>query len=226
LVKLNIGCGPNFFPFDGWINYDKEDFTTYAEWLRNADPSWTPGNQKNLVNYIQGGGAIDFRKQDLRAGFPQHADGSVDAIYLGQMIEHINPMCEAPKFIGECRRMLRPGGVLRIATPDLELLINAYNNGEMGRFSSEQPEFYTSMDAGSQLAYLMFGSAGEKCTWDNYEGHMFLYSRKSMETCLSNAGFQPPFFFYSEQGQSTDMALAKEVFDAGMTHSFIAEAVR
>ena len=36
LVKINIGCGPNIFPFDGWVNYDHaESLNNYWVFMKN-----------------------------------------------------------------------------------------------------------------------------------------------------------------------------------------------
>ena len=52
-------------------------------------------------------------------------DGSVDAIYSSHLIEHLSPRF-ALRFLQEGFRVLKPGGVLRLATPDLEKLAFEY----------------------------------------------------------------------------------------------------
>jgi len=41
------------------------------------------------------------------------------------MLEHF-PKAEAAQFIKECYRVLKPGGIIRIAVPDLEQIVNNY----------------------------------------------------------------------------------------------------
>jgi len=224
-MKLNIASGPNVFPFPGWINYDRESVASYIEAMKTYDETGVPDHQKKLINYLKTGGQIDFKVHDLRGGFPQHANNSVTSIYFGQAIEHINPIYELPKFLSECYRMLIPGGLIRITTPDLDLLIQAYLNGQMDKFSIEQPAFYKNAHPSAQLAFLMYGACGPSCTWDNYEGHMFLFTRASMTAVLQAAGFKEIEFYY-ETGKSKDLVMAKEAVDAGMTHSFITEAIK
>lgn len=225
-MRLNIACGPNVFASDKWINYDREDMRSYFEALKQFKSfAGMPEHQAKLARYLQGGGTLDFRMRDLRKGFPEHASGSIDAIYLGQMIEHVNPFYEARPLIIECKRMLKPGGVLKITTPDIDILIDAYKNGDMAKFASEQPAFYKDFHPSAQLAMLMYGSSGQHCTWDNYEGHMFLYSRASISMLLAGSGFNPPFTFYQEGGMSIDQVMAEEAVDAGMSHSLAVEAV-
>lgn len=226
IVKLNIGCGPNVFPFPGWTNYDREDISGYLEAIRAMSESDIHDvNQRNLVKYAKSE-PIHFEVRDLRVGFSDHPDGSVDSIYVGQLIEHLNPIHEAPAFVRECYRMLRPGGVLRMTTPDLDILINSYLDGSTDKFIPDLPNFYKNAIPSDRLSYILYGSAGANCTWERYEGHMHMYNRDSMSRLFSEAGFKSPFFFYSVSGDSRCSVMSKEVFDAGMTHSFISEAVR
>jgi SAM-dependent methyltransferase len=48
-----------------------------------------------------------------------------DAVYHSHVLEHL-PRDEAPSFLSECFRLLKPGGVLRIAIPDLETICRVY----------------------------------------------------------------------------------------------------
>jgi hypothetical protein len=221
---MNIGCGPNVFPHPGWVNYDREDMSIYlGHMMATVSSVGMPDHQKRLVEYLQSGNQIDCRVHDLRDGFSQHENGCAESIYLGQVIEHVNNIYEAPTLIGECRRMLKPGGVLRITTPDLDLVIQAYLNGRMNDYAHEQPAFYAAASPSAQLAHIMYGAAGPKCTWNHYEGHMFLYAKESMRDLLMAAGFSQAPVFYYETGKSLDETLAREVVDAGMSHSFITE---
>ena len=52
-------------------------------------------------------------------------DNSFDAVYSEHMFEHILPM-DGSAFIKEMYRVLKPGGVLRVTTPDLEKYLNGY----------------------------------------------------------------------------------------------------
>jgi glycosyltransferase involved in cell wall biosynthesis len=61
---------------------------------------------------------------NLRKGIPL-ANDYADAIYQSHVLEHF-PKAEAPQFIAECFRVLRPGGVLRVAIPDLEPIAKLY----------------------------------------------------------------------------------------------------
>jgi SAM-dependent methyltransferase len=61
---------------------------------------------------------------DLRQPLPFSAD-SFTAAYAAHVVEHLAPI-EARRLLGEMRRLLAPGGVVRIVVPDLEGIARAY----------------------------------------------------------------------------------------------------
>lgn len=56
---------------------------------------------------------------------PMFGDGSVDVIYCCHAFEYFDRV-EARRVLEEWRRVLRPGGVLRLAVPDFEALVEVY----------------------------------------------------------------------------------------------------
>lgn len=64
------------------------------------------------------------RNCDLARGVPM-PDASCDAVFNSALLEHLRPQA-AVGFIGECHRILKPGGILRIGVPDLEGIARAY----------------------------------------------------------------------------------------------------
>jgi hypothetical protein len=63
-------------------------------------------------------------QHDLTRGIP-FPDSSFDLVYHATMLSQLRPVDVAPLMI-ECRRVLKPGGVLRIATEDLEQMCRIY----------------------------------------------------------------------------------------------------
>jgi predicted SAM-dependent methyltransferase len=63
-------------------------------------------------------------RHDLRHGVP-FPDATYDLVYNSTMLSMLRPS-EALKFIQECRRVLKPGGVLRVVTEDLEQMCRVY----------------------------------------------------------------------------------------------------
>jgi len=62
---------------------------------------------------------------DSRDGLPFN-DGSVDVIFMEHMFEHLDYDLEALPLLRECRRCLKPGGVLRIIVPDAGRYLKMY----------------------------------------------------------------------------------------------------
>jgi hypothetical protein len=68
--------------------------------------------------------ASSVRAHDLRKGIP-YPDRTFDAVYHSHVLEHF-PKQIAPVFLRECYRVLKPGGVIRVAVPDLEQIVRLY----------------------------------------------------------------------------------------------------
>ena len=57
-----------------------------------------------------------------------YADGSVDEILASHVLEHF-PRQDVPKVLGEWARVLRPGGRIRVAVPDMKWCLQQYAAG-------------------------------------------------------------------------------------------------
>jgi predicted SAM-dependent methyltransferase len=61
---------------------------------------------------------------DIRKCLP-FADEAIDVVYCSHVLEHLSRQ-EAASLLGQMRRVLRPGGVIRVVVPDLETLAREY----------------------------------------------------------------------------------------------------
>lgn len=52
-------------------------------------------------------------------------DESIDIVFTEQFIEHLSQV-QAIHFLSEAHRILKPGGIIRQSTPDMEKLVNLY----------------------------------------------------------------------------------------------------
>lgn len=66
----------------------------------------------------------DVIKHDLRKGIPL-SDRTCEAVYHSAVIEHFDRPT-ALSFLRDCYRVLKPGGVVRVGTPDLEQQCRIY----------------------------------------------------------------------------------------------------
>jgi predicted SAM-dependent methyltransferase len=120
---------------------------------------------------------------DAGRRFP-FADAQFDWIYSEHLIEHLN-FTGGARQLAECRRVLRPGGRLRIATPDLAFLIALHRDapGELERAYVERATalYYPSAAAPSPT----FAINNFFRNW----GHRFLYDEPTLRAALDGAGF-------------------------------------
>jgi SAM-dependent methyltransferase len=74
--------------------------------------------RKGWLNFDLYPASEEVRQANIINGVPL-ADGAADFVYHSHVLEHL---CreDARRFLQECHRILKPGGVLRIAVPDLE----------------------------------------------------------------------------------------------------------
>ena len=63
---------------------------------------------------------------DVRQGLP-FADESVDGVFSEHFLEHLT-LDEGTRFLRECRRVLKRGGRVRVATPDLDHTVMKYQS--------------------------------------------------------------------------------------------------
>lgn len=103
---------------------------------------------------------------DLRRGLPL-PDACVSLIYADQCIERLE-FAPAQALLRECRRVLVPGGVLRLATPDLTEALAAFAGA--------------AADTGADQRVRALNQA--------FRGaHHYLYDEAELRRCLREAGF-------------------------------------
>jgi predicted SAM-dependent methyltransferase len=119
---------------------------------------------------------------DCRKKLP-FRDGTVDRIRCEHVFEHLHKREEAPAFLGECLRCLRPGGVLRVIVPDLQLFIEAYQ--------ADTPEAWKQL--GYDLDQLPGGLRTPmdilNYTFRQNGEHKYAYDFLTLKLGLENAGF-------------------------------------
>lgn len=62
----------------------------------------------------------------------QFPDGSVAEVYASHVFEHLGYQKELPTVLAGIRRILRPGGCLRVSVPDLEILCRMFIHPDLG----------------------------------------------------------------------------------------------
>ncbi|NPC54145.1 class I SAM-dependent methyltransferase [Caenimonas soli] len=120
---------------------------------------------------------------DATKPFP-FEEGTFDYIYSEHMIEHI-PWREGLFMLRECRRVLKPGGVLRVATPDLKVLLDLYAGPHK---PVEERYIHWITDTFLDGVKVYKPSFVINNAFHNW-GHQFLYDAELLAMALREAGF-------------------------------------
>jgi predicted SAM-dependent methyltransferase len=121
---------------------------------------------------------------DATRRFP-FKDDTFDYVYSEHMIEHIE-YDSALFMLRECFRVLRPGGKIRMSTPDLRVLAGLLSN-EKTPAETFYVDWMTTKfvpEANSCKEVFLINNAFR--AW----GHQFLYDRETIEMTMKKVGFQ------------------------------------
>jgi predicted SAM-dependent methyltransferase len=177
-VRVNIGCGVT--PTEGWANFDNSLAARMAWWpvpvraltvLRVID--------RRSCDFLKIARDCGIRFADATARIP-FADRSVDAVYSSHMIEHLDRR-EARAFLREARRVLQPGGVLRVAAPDLALLVKGYVT------TGDADDFIAGTHLGQERPVGLGPRLRAALTGPRH--HLWMYDSRSLSRLLREAGF-------------------------------------
>ena len=125
-------------------------------------------------------------------------DSSVDVAYSEHMIEHV-PLSAAVAMLRELHRVMKPGGKLRIATPDMDNILQlkraAPSNLQLHYIQWSNKEFGDGLERTSpqNACYAMNRMFH---AWE----HRFIYDRATLASVIAEAGFRDVRF--CEIGQS------------------------
>jgi len=201
-AMVNLGCGTRMHR--GWNNVD---FSYYARLV----------HRPRLTKTLRYVGLLsaeryarlqsidpDMVRWDLRKGIP-FPDATFDVVYHSHVLEHIDRV-HVPTFLGECRRVLRSNGVLRVVVPDLKELIRNYCATLPASDSSPPPASDAHELAVDRLLEQMvreepFGAGNQHAVVQAVERalrgdarkagelHRWMYDRYTLRAALEAAGF-------------------------------------
>jgi SAM-dependent methyltransferase len=177
-MRVNIGCGAT--PTSGWTNFDNSlaiRLSRRALLLRALQlAGLVDASSRDLAAVAR---AEDIRFADAVRRIPC-PDGSVDVVYSAHMIEHLD-RGEAQRFLAEVRRVLRPGGIIRLAAPDLALLADRY------QFTQDADEFVLSTYMTQERPAGLRSRA--KLALIGPRHHLWMYDGSSLTRLLRDGGF-------------------------------------
>jgi predicted SAM-dependent methyltransferase len=178
LQRVNVGCG--LTPTAGWINFDNSPALRLPVPLLKLMTVAGLASQESL-KFSEAAPRLGIRRA-VAWRLPLR-NGSVGVVYSSHMLEHLEPV-EARLFLREVRRVLNPGGVLRLAVPDLLKLVQDYlasgdADGFVSRTRLASPSYRTPR---SRLRVIVAGA----------RHHLWMYDGRSLGALLRAEGFVSP----------------------------------
>lgn len=126
-------------------------------------------------------------------------DNSCDVVFCSHVFEHI-PHTKLPIVISEINRVLRPDGMCRILTPDLEIIARAYVNRDEEFFRKaklEDESLRVDLGMGGMMMNFIVSPGQDTVLLDrgmnNFiagYAHLYSYDYNMLEIMLSKLGFK------------------------------------
>jgi SAM-dependent methyltransferase len=177
-MRVNIGCGAT--PTEGWVNFDNS-------WAVRAARQPLLLHGLRLVGILGRqslGLAAAARMENIRWANAVRQipcpDSAADVVYSSHMIEHLD-RDEARRFLAEVRRVLRPGGIVRLAVPDLGRLLDDY----LGARDADEFVRRTNLTQPRPVGLL----ARLRAALIGPRHHLWMYDGASLSELLHLAGF-------------------------------------
>ena len=209
--RLNLGCGPNAPA--GWVNVDG----SWNAWFSHHPHLRAALRRTGIINSSNQGAQWNVSPvvHDLRKPLP-FPENSICAIYGSHVLEHLYRV-EADALIAECKRVLKPGGVLRLVVPDLQSLVLEYVKNRNGGSTpttrwaaadrlNEKLAFRGAQPPRGNILFRFYA------LWKDFHSHKWMYDSDSLSHYLEVAGFQP---VAQKEFRCSDIPGIEEVEDPG-----------
>ena len=135
---------------DGWINIDNNSDNN----IKKLDLNW-----------------------DLRNALP-FKDETIDFIFHEHFMEHLTPQ-ESLKSLNDFKRVLKPGGVMRIAMPDMEDIFDLYKDNKWKSRPIIKNHGFQFVKTRAELVNMSF----------SWWGHKWIYDWEELCRRLDEVGF-------------------------------------
>jgi hypothetical protein len=109
-------------------------------------------------------------------------DGAVAEIYMGHLLEHLEPV-EADALLRECYRVLAPGATLGVVVPDTRWVLEQYVRQSGQRVELPQGVFWELDDLDAVGSVFLYSTIQDS-------RHRWSYDETTLRRALSRAGFR------------------------------------
>lgn len=188
MKKLNLGCGTTCLA--DWINIDGSFNAKLAKHPRLRHLLFKVGIVSKTyydVPWLEHIHTIMIH--DVRKKLPFNSN-SIDYIFSSHLIEHLRYR-ECESMLRECYRILKKDGLIRLSTPDLELIARNYiqeiediktGKEKSNALPSEKFLNYLGVNEKDKLKSSLFLKLFAS-------GHMWIYDYESLKSLLMSCGF-------------------------------------
>jgi predicted SAM-dependent methyltransferase len=181
--------------------------------------------QRNYMNLgsaddrIPGYVAVDFFSPNVGYGadlrYPLLIDDAVfDGIFTEHTLEHLNYV-EVTRILGECQRILKPRGIIRVVVPDLSIFVEHYVSKNESWFREWEREVLhprgRSMISRMEALSFVTQEYGHRSAWDF----------ETMETFLIRAGFTEIQKCAFREGNDPPLLQDKDTLDRKMLSLYV-----
>ena len=158
--RLHVGCGLTILP--GWCNVLYERNQEYGQ-----------------VKAVNGGSYLNY---NLLKSWPW-PEGSINYVAGAHFIEHID-LNHCLAFAKEAFTVLKPGGVIRLSCPDLEIYARNYVSNNEDFFKNEHIQKACVFKEAQTPSQIFAAKA-----YDSGGAHKWFHDFSSLKSVLERAGF-------------------------------------
>ncbi len=207
----------NLFPLAILTRFSEAKFVSIGD--TNSSfyrPAW------ETVDLIDADYIVDFRQEPL-----PFENNSLNGVHSSHLIEHISQEAGLQLF-QEIYRCLKPGGIFRFSTPDMDLLLERYKLSDWKFFLQADGSYILKriLDGDLSSESLLMHNRVSLLKPNRTYAHIHLYDYQELETGLKKIGFKS--VCHTKYGESSCPAMVNPPIDRlqHQTYSLYIEAIK